>query len=249
MKENQSDGNMAVCLRIPKSLLQEDSYCIKLMTPVPGHHIVLSTTKNAKVSAVIQEKEKELVRCEADSLFGIWSGLKTELHDYTLKIMPAQDGVAVCYLESIDTSAPCEAWAIEEHPTIEGIAPTYKAKVVIPRSLMEMVESYLSAASEDEYQGEDNTITVTLKTPDGYEIDLKCCGCRDAASWTEAVLFLFGSEECCTEPEGEFDGEWELESLTASYELNVVKSETEEDAITVAPYDAATPCVGWSVAT
>lgn len=59
---------------------------------------------------------------------------------------------------------------------------------------------------------------MTAKFPDGYEMDIKCCGCQDDSSWTEAVLFdAQGHELCCTDVEDEFVGEWELEYCGTRY--------------------------------
>ena len=66
--------------------------------------------------------------------------------------------------------------------------------------------------------GEDNTITYTAHFPDGKEMDVKCCGCRDESSWTEAVLFdKNGAELCCSEPADEYDGTWTLENEGVEY--------------------------------
>ena len=54
--------------------------------------------------------------------------------------------------------------------------------------------------------------------PDGKEMDVKCCGCRDESSWTEAVLFdKNGAELCCSEPADEYDGTWTLENEGVEY--------------------------------
>lgn len=64
----------------------------------------------------------------------------------------------------------------------------YSGKIVcatvltIPRSVMDQINDYLNADTEDAYQGEDNTITYTARFPDGKEMDVKCCGCRDESS-------------------------------------------------------------------
>ena len=100
----------------------------------------------------------------------------------------------------------------------------YSGKIVcatvltIPRSVMDQINDYLNADTEDAYQGEDNTITYTAHFPDGKEMDVKCCGCRDESSWTEAVLFdKNGAELCCSEPADEYDGTWTLENEGVEY--------------------------------
>ena len=88
--------------------------------------------------------------------------------------------------------------------------------VKVPKKLIDHINHYLSlprGLDDSEYQGEDNTIVVvTVKCSKGYEIDIKCCGCQEEASWTEAVLFNEnGMELCCTECCDEILGKWELE--------------------------------------
>jgi hypothetical protein len=88
--------------------------------------------------------------------------------------------------------------------------------VRVPKKLIGQVNHYLSlplGLDHSAYQGEDNTIIVaTIKCSNGYEIDIKCCGCQEEASWTEAVLFNEnGAELCCTECCDEILGEWILE--------------------------------------
>ena len=88
---------------------------------------------------------------------------------------------------------------------------------------------YLNASNEDEYQGEDNTITVTAVFPDGMKMDVKCCGCDNDPSWTEAVLFQDGSEVCCTDVEEEFLGPWELDDNGRRY-IAIVSVSDDVDA-------------------
>lgn len=81
------------------------------------------------------------------------------------------------------------------------------AELEIPRDVMDQINGYLHATSEDEYQDEDHTITYTVEFPYGKQMDIKCCGCQDEPSWTEAVLFdEYGNQLCCTEPDYSFDG-------------------------------------------
>ncbi len=104
----------------------------------------------------------------------------------------------------------------------------YRTTVLIPAKVMEQINSYLNAQSQDEYQGEDNTITYTAKFSDGKEMDIKCCGCRDEASWTEAVLFDGqGHELTCTEVEEEFTGPWQLAYQGVTY-IAAVKADDSE---------------------
>lgn len=101
----------------------------------------------------------------------------------------------------------------------------YRTTVLVPAKVMEQINGYLTAQSQDEYQGEDNTITYTAKFPDGKEMDIKCCGCRDEASWTEAVLFdEQGNELTYTEVEEEFAGPWLLTHQGVTY-IAVIQTE------------------------
>lgn len=106
--------------------------------------------------------------------------------------------------------------------------PRYIQRVNITPSQAKVIEGYLNASNEDEYQGEDNTISVTAVFPDGMEMDVKCCGCDDAPSWTEAVLFRDGSEVCCTDVEEEFPGPWELDYNGRRYIAIVSVSDNAE---------------------
>ena len=63
--------------------------------------------------------------------------------------------------------------------------------------------------------GEDEKISYTVRFSDGVEMDLEICGVQyqegtSNLPWTQAVLFLSGSELAFTEPEGDFCGEWTL---------------------------------------
>lgn len=87
----------------------------------------------------------------------------------------------------------------------------------------DIINRYLTDASSP--QGEDNTISKTAVFPDGMEVDVKCCGCDDDVSWTEAVLFDHGSEVCCTEPCSSFLGKWEIEHDGIRYVVFVAEEE------------------------
>lgn len=84
-----------------------------------------------------------------------------------------------------------------------------------------VIENYLNATCEDEYQDEDDVIRVTAKFDNGYEMDIKCCGSQDESSWTEAVLFRNGCEVCSAEPGETFFGEWELEHDGTIFHVDV----------------------------
>ena len=106
----------------------------------------------------------------------------------------------------------------------------YHQVVTIHKELAETINKYLNATSEDEYQGEDNSIRCTAVFPDGMEMDIVCCGANDGPSWTEAVLFSrLGAELCCTEPSEEFLGDWELEFKGTTYSVTVVIKEDKAE--------------------
>lgn len=106
----------------------------------------------------------------------------------------------------------------QEHLCRHGEKSVCAAVVTIPRSVMDQINGYLTADTESAYQGEDNTISYTARFSDGKEMDVKCCGCREEASWAEAVLFdKCGNELCCTECAEEFDGPWILEDEGTDY--------------------------------
>lgn len=105
----------------------------------------------------------------------------------------------------------------------------YRTILYIPSSVLVQINKYLLAETESEYQGEDNTITYTAKFPDGKEMDVKCCGCQDEASWAEAVLFdEHGCQIACSDVEDDFDGPWELEADGVLYIVGVRVSDNEK---------------------
>lgn len=107
-------------------------------------------------------------------------------------------------------------------------AQVYKQVLAIPSSTLNIINDYLDAAYEDEFQSEDETIIFTAKFPDGKEVDVKCCGCQDAPSWTEAVLFdSSGYQLTYTEPSGEFTGPWELECDGITYIVDVIPEDSD----------------------
>lgn len=99
---------------------------------------------------------------------------------------------------------------------------TYRKMLYVPSSVLQTIKGYLQAQSEGEYQGEDSTIIYTVKFPDGKEMDIKCCGCQEAPSWTEAVLFdQTGCQIAYTEASDEFECSWELEDNGTHYHVDI----------------------------
>lgn len=119
----------------------------------------------------------------------------------------------------------CECGNATNALSIELSTNTFIVTVKVPKSVMDTIKGYLNAKAEDKFQGEDNTISYTAVFPDGKQMDVKCCGCRDESSWTEAVLFdKNGCELCCSEPEYKYAGTWELEHEGVKY-VAVVNTE------------------------
>ena len=97
---------------------------------------------------------------------------------------------------------------------------TYTKEIKITQELADEINNLLTEVDED--FGEDSAIVKTAVFDNGFEMDIKCCGCRDDVAWTEAVLFHNGGEVCCSEPCDEFLGEWECTNDTDEYIVNVV---------------------------
>lgn len=101
----------------------------------------------------------------------------------------------------------------------QGIcALEYHQVLKISDQELDVIQRYLSAVREDDYQSPDNIITHTAQFPDGMQMDIKCCGSQDGPSWTEAVLFdQNGQELTCTEVCEEYMRLWELEYSGIKY--------------------------------
>lgn len=115
----------------------------------------------------------------------------------------------------------------------------YAAKLLIPSRELVIINGYLNATKEGEYQGEDYTIINTVTFPDGRVMDVKCCGCNHESSWTEAVLFEQAKDDgldqvAYTEPEDQYIGEWELELDGTTYFIEVVDGgDIDEPALAI----------------
>lgn len=113
----------------------------------------------------------------------------------------------------------------------------YRATVEISRDLLDRIQRYLTVEplTRDEALDEDDTIIVTARFDDEFEMDIKCCGVQwwdydeeelesgeTNTAWCEAVLFRNGSEVGQEMGEEEFDGEWEIEYNGDMYIAEVV---------------------------
>ena len=98
------------------------------------------------------------------------------------------------------------------------MAEKYVKTLRIGKDEASVIEHYLrdEPTSRADCFGEEETVRNTVRFDNGVEMDIKCCGVQflegqSNTAWTEAVLFANGSEVCCTEPAGEYVGEWECE--------------------------------------
>lgn len=95
---------------------------------------------------------------------------------------------------------------------------TIRKELVIPTGEFELIEKLCNEEpkTESDCFGEDETMSYTVDFGNGYEMDIKVCGVQyeeggNNTAWTEAVLFLYGSEIACSDPSDGISGEWELE--------------------------------------
>lgn len=130
----------------------------------------------------------------------------------------------------------------------------YEANLIIPSRMLEIINGYLDAEKEADYQDEDITIVHSVRFPDGMVMDIKCCGSQDAPSWTEVVLFdsaADGSlhEVTCSEPEDSYEGEWEISYDGTTYSLLVTDGGALESAALIPlPHNGRIE-EGWAVDT
>ena len=93
----------------------------------------------------------------------------------------------------------------------------YSKTIMIPHDIAKGRESLCQVTGEDAYYlfgfNEDETVTETIKFPNGYEMDIKAViPDWESQVWTEAVLFdKKGNQISFTEPSDTFMGEWNLE--------------------------------------
>lgn len=108
----------------------------------------------------------------------------------------------------------------------------YERTIFVKPDLLQTIDAYLEADNEEAYQGRNETISFTAVFDNGLQVDVKCCGCSDQASWAEAVLFdENGRELGCTEPEGSpFSGEYCFFLEGDEYVVSVQAGKEEENA-------------------
>lgn len=112
----------------------------------------------------------------------------------------------------------------------------YEAKIFLTKDETEYVNKVLSTSPTcaSDCFGEDETYTHSVTFPDGCFVCVDICGVRyeedsDNLPWTQAVLYnKDGCEITYTEPEGDFFGEWYLESYDGDeYVVEVVPFASE----------------------
>lgn len=93
--------------------------------------------------------------------------------------------------------------------------------IYISEKYAETIDKYLRGK---ELQGLDATLSETATFPDGFDMDIRCCG-TDADSFTEAILYdRKGKVVALTDPCDTFTGCWELEDETTgtTYRVHVM---------------------------
>lgn len=90
--------------------------------------------------------------------------------------------------------------------------------IYISETCAETIEKYLRG---EELQGMGESLSETATLPDGFDMDIRCCGTEDD-SFTEAILYdSEGKEVALTEPCDTFTGCWELEDDTTGTKYRV----------------------------
>lgn len=109
----------------------------------------------------------------------------------------------------------------------------YRQELKISNAELAIIQGYLNACRDEDYQNEDENITNTVEFPDGKQMDIKCCGVQDGPSWTEAVLFdQHGQQLAYTEVCEHYMGSWELEHDGIIYAVDVT---TEGNMLSLHP--------------
>lgn len=108
----------------------------------------------------------------------------------------------------------------------------YKETITIGKRDKEFYDRILNTepSCEEECFSESQTISLTAKFDNGYEMDVKICGVQyheDETSnlpFTEAVLFKDGRQVTFTEPADDLFGQWELEADGHVFITDVVEA-------------------------
>ena len=111
-----------------------------------------------------------------------------------------------------------------EYHVIVNVLPephVLEKTIYIGEKRAETIEKYLRGK---ELQGMGVSLSETAVFPDGFSMDIRCCG-TDVDSFTEAILYdREGKEVALTEPCDVFTGCWELEDETTgtTYRVHVM---------------------------
>lgn len=106
----------------------------------------------------------------------------------------------------------------------------YTERITISKEVAELVNravDYEPESAENVVLGEDDMIVYDASFPNGYSMDIKCCGVKfepdtTNKAWTEAVLFnKNGAEVACSDVEDWYIGRWELENDGITYIVDV----------------------------
>lgn len=108
---------------------------------------------------------------------------------------------------------------------------TYAKCITISKEKAKFINYALThepKCKEDMVMGEDSTIVNYVNFPNGYSMDIKCCGVKfdpstSNTAWTEAVLFdENGVEVACSDAEEQYTGKWELKDDDTTYIVDVM---------------------------
>ena len=100
---------------------------------------------------------------------------------------------------------------------------TYEQTIKIDFETAKQLTYWLNNNQEDNKLTLDMTYAKTAHFPDGFEMDIKCCGSDDGEACTEAVLFDTDGYQCCfTDVSDEFLGDWELDWNGTTYIVHVI---------------------------
>lgn len=101
--------------------------------------------------------------------------------------------------------------------------------IIISKKEMELINDLLNLDGDEVYQKygfkRDETITHTVKFPNGIEADIKLVICEEERPYTEGVLFHNGFELTHTDCEDTYDGEWYFKHNGIEYVVNVIVEE------------------------
>ena len=104
----------------------------------------------------------------------------------------------------------------------QPIHTTYETHILIDKTAADLIRTCLDPGPCDDRLHETETISKTVKFPDGRQMDIRLCGADKGPAWTEAVLFeRSGVQVCCTDPDDAFFQVWEIESDGVKYVVDV----------------------------